>query len=139
MITHPDDTIDHDLNFKKIVEVFQKDKYICDIFAQGGKKCLAVCKAKRFKHFRRIDLMMTHKNEFPFALLYFTGSGPFNVGMRNYTIEHGYSLSEYGLKCLRGPREGDFVNAGFEKEEDIFAFLGLTYVKTQDRTVFNAM
>ena len=77
--------------------------------------------------------MMTHKHEFPFALLYFTGSGPFNVAMRNYAIEKGYSLSEYGLKCLRGPREGDFVTDGFEKEEDIFEFLGLRYIKPEDR------
>ena len=133
LITHPDENMDHDENFKKIVEAFQGNKYIVDIFAQGGKKCLAVCRAKRYKHFRRIDLMMTHKNEFPFALLYFTGSGPFNVAMRNYAIEKGYSLSEYGLKCLKGPREGEFVTAGFEKEEDIFEFLGLRFIKPEDR------
>jgi DNA polymerase beta len=133
LITHPDDTIDYEEHFKKIVETCTKEKYVVDIFAQGPKKCLAVSRAKRCKHFRRIDFMMTHKNEFPFALLYFTGSGPFNVAMRNYAIEKGYSLNEYGLKCLSGPREGGFVNAGFEKEEDIFAFLGLKYVKPEDR------
>lgn len=133
LITHPDESIDHVVRFADIIASFVKDKYVVDIFAQGPKKCLAVCKAKRHKMFRRIDFMMTHKNEFPFALLYFTGSGPFNVEMRNIALEKGYSLSEYGLKCMSGPREGDFVNAGFTKEEDIFKFLGLPYVSPNER------
>jgi DNA polymerase beta len=133
LITHPDVTIDYEEHFKNIIETCTKQKYVVDIFAQGPKKCLAVCRGKRCKHFRRIDFMMTHKNEFPFALLYFTGSGPFNVAMRNFAIEKGYSLNEYGLKCLRGPREGGFVNEGFEKEENIFSFLGLKYVKPEER------
>jgi DNA polymerase/3'-5' exonuclease PolX len=133
LITHPDDTLNHEANFAQIISKFSSNKYVTDIFAQGPKKCLAVCKAKRHKTFRRVDFMMTHKNEFPFALLYFTGSGDFNVEMRNIALEKGYSLSEYGLKCMRGPREGDFVNAGFTKEQDIFMFLDLPYIQPQDR------
>lgn len=133
LITHPDDDVDHEGNLTKIIDRFVKDKYITDIFAKGPKKCLAVCKAKRYKHFRRIDFMMTAKHEFPFALLYFTGSGPFNVEMRNYALEKGYSLSEYGLKCMRGDRQGDFVSVNFTKEEEVFAFLGLKYVLPRDR------
>lgn len=133
LITHPDETLDHEENFKLIIDMFKDNKYVVDIFAQGAKKCLAVCKAKRHKCFRRIDFMMTHKNEFPFALLYFTGSGDFNVDMRNFALAKGYSLSEYGLKCTRGPREGDFVNVGFEKEQDIFKFLGIKYIPPHER------
>lgn len=128
LITHPNDALDHEANFARIIKSFQDMKYVVDVFAQGPKKCLAVCKAKRHKMFRRIDFMMTHKNEFPFALLYFTGSGPFNVEMRNIALEKGYSLSEYGLKCMRGPREGENVNAGFTTEQDIFKFLDLPYI-----------
>jgi DNA polymerase/3'-5' exonuclease PolX len=133
LITHPDKNVNHEENFKRIIALFQKENYITDIFAQGNKKCLAVCKAKRFKHFRRIDLMMTDLHEFPFALLYFTGSANFNVEMRNLAIEKGYSLSEYGLKCLSGDRKGDYVNTIFTTEQDVFEFLGLKYVPPQDR------
>lgn len=133
LITHPDDKLDHEANFIRIIDLFKKEGYITDILAQGGKKCLAVCKAKRYKHYRRIDFMFTQKHEFPFALLYFTGSGDFNVEMRNIALQKGYSLSEYGLKCLGGPREGDYVNANFEKEEDVFKFLGLDYVAPDKR------
>lgn len=139
LITHPDDGDGegghqvHEEKFKKIIELLTKGGYVTDVFAQGGKKCLAVCKAKRHKHFRRIDFMMTHKHEFPFALLYFTGSGDFNVEMRNWALERGYSLSEHGLKCMRGPREGGFVNAGFTTERQVFEFLGLKYIPPHER------
>jgi DNA polymerase beta len=133
LITHPDDSIDHESNFKMIIEKLVALGYIKDIFAKGPKKCLAVCKLKRHRHFRRIDFMMTHKHEFPFALLYFTGSGPFNVAMRNLAIEKGYSLSEYGFKYLKGPKEGEFVKSNFEKEEDIFYFLEVKYIEPKNR------
>lgn len=134
LITHPYENVNHAANFKTIIETFVNKGYVTDIFAQGPKKCLAVCKAKRYRTFRRIDFMMTHKNEFPFALLYFTGSSGFNVNMRNIAIEKGYSLSEYGLKCLKGAREGEFVNATFEKEQDIFEFMKIKYIPPNERT-----
>lgn len=133
LITHPDETVDHEQVFKNIINVFVQDGYVTDIFAQGNKKCLAVCKAKRHKHFRRIDFMITGRHEFPFALLYFTGSGPFNVDMRNYALDKGYSLSEYGLKHAIGTNKGEFATRKFTTEEEIFDFLGLEYVPPKDR------
>ena len=133
LITHPNDALNHEANFAQIISKFTSNKYVLDIFAQGPKKCMAVCKAKRHKLFRRVDFMMTHKNEFPFALLYFTGSGDFNVEMRQIALEKGYSLSEYGLKCMGGVREGNFVNGGFTNEEDIFEFVELPFVPPHER------
>ena len=81
--------------------------------------------------FRRIDIMFSTMREAPFGLLYFTGSGQFNVEMRNHALSLGYSLSEYGLK-----KEKKFVdNNGkpFETEQDIFKFLGIKYVEPKDR------
>lgn len=134
LITHPNEALNHEDNFKKIIELFVKEGYVTDIFAQGSKKCLAVCKAKRHRTFRRVDFMMTHKNEFPFALLYFTGSGGFNVNMRNLALSKGYSLSEYGLKHVSGAHEGELVKHKFMSEEDIFKFLKIKYVPPQSRT-----
>ena len=36
--------------------------------------------------YRRIDIMYTKPEEYPFAILYFTGSGDFNVKMREYAL-----------------------------------------------------
>lgn len=142
LITHPD----HDTNeeqmedlLKRIVRIMDKGKYTFDSFALGNKKYLGVSKVKYGRHYRRLDLLLTHKHEFPFALLYFTGSQQFNVDMRNYCIQKGYSLSEYGLKHLSGDNKGKFVDHTFVTEEDVFKFLGLSYVAPKDRVRLSAV
>ena len=133
LITHQDsDPAVIELLLKQIVTKMQKD-YITDILALGGKKCMAVCKLKRHKMFRRLDLMYTQKNEFPFALLYFTGSGDFNIKMRNVALSKGYSLSEHGMKYTQGEKKGKFVEHNFTTEKDIFKFLEMEYVDPQQR------
>jgi DNA polymerase/3'-5' exonuclease PolX len=118
--------------FKTVVVKLQKD-YIKDTFALGGKKCMAVCKLKRHRTFRRLDLLYTKKHEYPFALLYFTGSGQFNVNMRNIALSKGYSLSEYGMKYNNGDKKGEFVEHEFVTEKDIFDFLDMEYVAPEKR------
>lgn len=117
--------------FNEIIEAFLKDKYIKETLAKGEKKFMGICKLFRHRTNRRIDMIYTNKENYPFALLYFTGSGQFNVEMRNHALSLGYSLSEYGLK-----KKGEFVkNDGkdFETEEDIFKFLKIKYIHPKDR------
>ena len=117
--------------FNEIIEKLIKEEYVQEILAKGTKKFMGICKLPRHQISRRLDMIYTQKEYYPFALLYFTGSGQFNVDMRNYALSLGYSLSEYGLK-----KEGKFVdNKGklFETEEDIFEFLGIKYIKPEDR------
>jgi DNA polymerase/3'-5' exonuclease PolX len=132
LITHPDDPENFETMFKTVVVKLQKD-YIKDTFALGGKKCMAVCKLKRHRTFRRLDLLYTKKHEYPFALLYFTGSGQFNVNMRNIALSKGYSLSEYGMKYNNGDKKGEFVEHEFVTEKDIFDFLDMEYVAPEKR------
>jgi len=122
-----------DDTFKKIITKLETDGYLTDIFALGNKKCMAVGKLKRHKTYRRVDFMLTAEHEYPFALLYFTGSGTFNVAMRNWALSKGYSLSEYGLKYHKGPHDGKFVDHDFKDEADIFKFIGLKYVEPKNR------
>lgn len=116
---------------KSIVDVFMKDKYICDVLALGDKKCMAVCRLKHHQTHRRIDLMLTKPSEFAFAVLYFTGSATFNVAMRNWALARGLSLSEHGLKEVK---TGEFVDCLFESEEDVFNYLDLKYVEPTARS-----
>jgi DNA polymerase/3'-5' exonuclease PolX len=92
---------------------------------------MGISKLPRHKIHRRLDMIYTDYSNYAFTLLYFTGSGQFNVEMRNHALSLGYSLSEYGLK-----NNGKFVdNKGksFETEQDIFKFLGIKYIKPEDR------
>lgn len=119
-----------------IVHMLQDIGYVKAIFALGEKKMMAMCRLPRHKRFRRIDLLYTTPKQFPFALLYFTGSQNLNIQMRQHALGLGYSLNEYGLTptdtCTPAAREM-LANAAFDSEADIFAFLGLEYVEPVDR------
>jgi len=117
--------------FNDIIEKLEEDNYVTETLAKGEKKFMGISKLPRHKTHRRLDMIYTDYSNYAFTLLYFTGSGQFNVEMRNHALSLGYSLSEYGLK-----KNGKFVdNKGkpFETEEDIFKFLGMKYIKPEDR------
>jgi DNA polymerase beta len=134
LITDPSNT---DLNvddlLKKLVKIMETNKYLVDTFALGNKKYLGVCKVKYGRHFRRIDLLVTKKHEFPFALMYFTGDYQFNIDLRNLCIEKGFSLSEYGLKYIKGDNKGKILEKEFITEEEVFNFLGLKFIPPDKR------
>jgi DNA polymerase beta len=122
---------DNTLLFNEIIETLEIDDYIKETLAKGDKKFMGICKLHRYKTNRRLDMIYTNKNNYPFALLYFTGSGQFNIEMRNYALSLGYSLNEYGLK-----KENKFITNNrktFETEEDIFKFLGLKFIEPEKR------
>lgn len=117
--------------FNKIIEELESEKYVKETLAKGEKKFMGISKLHRHRTNRRLDMIYTKKENYPFALLYFTGSGQFNVEMRNHAISLGYSLNEYGLK--KGGKFVDNNGKPFETEEDIFKFLGLKYVSPPSR------
>ena len=114
--------------FKAYIYTLQEIDYITDILSLGPNKCLAVCKVGI--HFRRIDFLLTESSEFAYKKLYFTGSKLFNVAMRRYALQIGWSLSEHGLERINALG----VNPkNIRDEKDIFTFLGLEYVKPENR------
>lgn len=93
---------------------------------------------------RRIDLKVYPVAEFPFALLAFTGSGPFNRSMRLFARKAGFSLSDHNIRPAqhaRGVGRGQRIWAGqplagtFHCERDIFDFLGLAFREPWQREV----
>jgi DNA polymerase/3'-5' exonuclease PolX len=131
----------------ELVEMLKTKKYIVDVFALGEKKLMAVCKLPRHKHYRRIDIMHTAPEQFPFALLYFTGSQKFNILMRQQALNLGYSMNEYGLTPTRsgsGSGSDSDSDSGsatenaaappvLRSEHEVFAFLNLMYVPPTER------
>jgi NAD-dependent DNA ligase len=83
---------------------------------------------------RRVDFLYTGLEEFPFAILYFTGSKIFNTVMRHIALEKGYTMNEHGINNMEGKKKGDKVAHRFKTEEDIFDFLGLEYKAPTERT-----
>lgn len=116
--------------FKSFIHSLKEAKYLHEDFAYGPKKYNGTAKLPRFKHYRRIDLMLTQPAQVPFALLYFTGSQKFNIAMRNVALSKGMTLNEYGLRFLS---TNEPVTHTFETEEDVFQYLGLQYVPPVNR------
>ncbi|OVE84478.1 DNA polymerase/3'-5' exonuclease PolX [Natronolimnobius baerhuensis] len=86
----------------------------------------------------RVDLRVVVPEEFGSALQYFTGSKDHNVTLRNYAIDRGMKLNEYGAFDVSGvddadggQRIGDRV-AG-ETEEGMYESLGLPWIPPELR------
>lgn len=92
---------------------------------------------------RRLDLMLTPPSEYAYAILYFTGSDKFNIAFRSHCLTLGYTLNEHALtakatEAVGGAGASAAAAAAkpiplLEKEEDIFAFVGLRYVPPNER------
>ncbi|MEI6155308.1 MAG: helix-hairpin-helix domain-containing protein, partial [Deltaproteobacteria bacterium] len=72
------------------------------------------------------DLRVVSESEFPFALMYFTGSKEHNVRLRGISKKKGWKLNEYGL--FEGEKPIQLQN-----EEEIYRALGLAYVPPELR------
>jgi DNA polymerase beta len=103
-------------------------EYIKEILAQGDKKCLAICQLKGCPA-RRLDILLTPPEEYPYAILYFTGCDTFNVAFRQRALARGYTLNEHTMKSLGEAPEPPTMTC----ERDIFRHLGLCYVEPWDR------
>ena len=62
------------------------------------------------------------------AMQYFTGSKAHNIALRDRAIDRGFKLNEYGLF-----RTADDARVAGEREEDIYAALGLDWVPPELR------
>lgn len=113
---------------------------IKEILASGNKKFMGIGILDGFSVHRHIDIIDTDIDQYPFAQLYFTGSGGFNSHMRLLALKKGYSLNEYCISDKKTKKpitaEEIFSKIGkdsFENERDIFAFIDLPYVEPSKR------
>ena len=112
-----------------------------DIWSNGSHKLMGVVRQAEDATARHLDVWVFTQAQYPFALLYATGSANFNIEMRNYALQQGWSLSDKGL-CLgdpkgRGPTEAEcrerIGSPQIRSERDIFRFLGMQWVEPCDR------
>lgn len=78
----------------------------------------------------RIDLRVQEQKSYGSMLQYFTGSKAHNIKLREYALKKGYSLSEYGLKKVKGDNP---IVKEFADEESLYGFLGLPYIPPEIR------
>jgi DNA polymerase/3'-5' exonuclease PolX len=131
--------------FKKAVDSLEADGYLLGVLARGPTKTLAYAGIERAgqKKGRRLDLLLTDPEEYPYAILYFTGSDQFNIAMRRWALDCGYTMNEHGMRHVdraEGSGEHGMVSTGdnspappMKCERDIFDFLGLAWVAPTER------
>ena len=117
-----------DLFIHKLVEA----GIIIELLSKGQKKSLTVGKLRGHPA-RRLDFMFTTKEEYPFAVLYFTGSKIFNTLMRAQALKMGYTMNEHGLYKFKKGVKGKKIAHKFKEEKDIFDFLNIKWVEPCDR------
>jgi DNA polymerase beta len=116
-------------SLEEFINQLKESGYVKEVLALGDKKFMGICKLPRHKTHRRIDILFTEPEKYPFAILYFTGSKDFNVNMRNIALSKGYSLNEYGLTNVKTKKK---VN-NIKTEKEIFDFLDIQWVEPKDR------
>ena len=126
-------TSENPLVFEKFIDILIENGVISNVLSRGKTKSLVVAKIPSSKIHRRVDFLYTKHVEYPFAVLYFTGSKGFNTVMRGHALKMGYSLNEHGISKMVNNKKTEQLQNTFATERDIFDFLGLEYKAPEDR------
>ena len=119
--------------FDRFIDKLIESKHIIYVLSRGKSKCLVIARLAGERYARRIDFLYTTPEEYPFAVLYFTGSKAFNTVMRRHALTLGYSLNEHGFSKIEKGVKGEKISNTFKDEKDIFDFLGLVYKTPTER------
>ena len=103
------------------IEQFLKFPEIKEVLNRGDVKASVV-----LNNDLQVDLRVIKKKELGSMLQYFTGNMQHNVILRQYALQNGMSLSEYGIKYKEKLEE-------FSHEEDFYKRLGLQYIPPELR------
>jgi DNA polymerase/3'-5' exonuclease PolX len=116
--------------FKRAVNALEEAEYLLGILARGPSKTLAYSSIPSVGKGRRLDLLLTDPVQYPYAIVYFTGSDLFNIAMRRWALDQGYTMNEHGMVPVR---EGVPDAPPMKEERDIFDYLGLAWVPPTER------
>jgi DNA polymerase (family 10) len=105
-----------------MLSIMARDPLFIDILTAGSERISLLYESRGIA--RQVDLLFA--NNYPAALLYFTGSKEFNERVRAAAKRQGMTLNQNGLFMA-----GRVVNA--KTEGDIFAALKLPYLRPPDR------
>jgi DNA polymerase (family 10) len=106
---------------QEIASVFMRLPEVAEVLLTGDTKTSC-----RLRTGIEADLRVVGTEEFPYALMYFTGSKEHNVLLRGIAKRRGWKLNEYGL--FEGER---LIRC--KTEEEIYKALGLTYIPPELR------
>ena len=119
--------------FTNFINELIAQKIIIEVLSRGPTKSLVITKIPSSDVFRRVDFLYTTPEEYPFSVLYFTGSKMFNTVMRGHALKQGLTMNEHGLYKMDNKKKGEKVSHVFRDEQDIFDYLHLQYKSPKER------
>ncbi len=123
--------------FVKFIEKLHSKKILLEILSSGEAKSLTIGKLLKEEAIpRRLDFLYAPQEDYPFTLLYFTGSKDFNTAMRQHSLNVNLTLSEHGFYKVISTtkvKQEKIQNLLFKTEKHIFDFLCMEYKEPQDR------
>jgi DNA polymerase (family 10) len=111
-----------------VLDFFTKRPGVLNIIAKGDTKASVLLEGGI-----QSDLRVVSDAEFPFALMYFTGSKEHNIVMRQRAIERGLRLNEYGLFRSKVETRDAKLLERCQTEHEVFEKLGLHFVPPEMR------
>ncbi len=97
------------------------------IIRHGDVRIKMLYKPHGYDEYFPVDILITTKERYPFALMHFTGSKEFNIHMSQHAKSMGMHLSVNGLY------KGAILVSGIKSEKDIFAKLKMKYIPPEKR------
>jgi len=101
-----------------VMDAFASDRVVERIVAKGEAKTSVLTRQGM-----QVDLRVVPRDAWGAAMIYFTGSKPHNIRIREMAVRKGLKLNEYGLFKAKS---GDLIVA--ENEEEVYAQLGLPWI-----------
>lgn len=111
-----------------VLDDFARQPGILKVLAKGDTKASVLLEGGL-----QADLRVVSDREFPFALMYFTGSKQHNIVMRQRAIERGLRLNEYGLFRSKEETRDPKLLIPCKDEAEVFQQLGLHYIPPELR------
>ena len=111
-----------------VSEFFVKHPMVESIIAHGPTKS-----SVRLKNGIQADLRVVTNDQYPFALVYFTGSKEHNIAIRARALAHGWTLNEYRLGPDEKAKKTPDPIPAIHTESDLHRALGLDYIPPELR------
>ena len=101
-----------------VMDAFASDQVVERVVAKGEAKTSVLTRQGM-----QVDLRVVPRDAWGAAMIYFTGSKPHNIRIREMAVRKGLKLNEYGLF---NAKSGDLIVA--ETEEEVYGKLGLPWI-----------
>lgn len=122
------DIVASSANPEAVTAAFATFPEVVSVVGQGATKCSVTVQlpADGKPITLNSDLLVVTDEQFPFAVLHFTGSKEHNIRLRQRAMERGWTLNEFGLGTIEKPLKA-------KTEADVYKALGLPLIPAELR------